>query len=59
MRALPERDFLRLAGLAIADRLLPSRLRAPLAGPPNHGRKPILVTFGGGCRYQETLVPRA
>ena len=57
MRTLPKRDFLRLAGLAIADRLVPSWLRAQPARPPSHDRKLILVTFGGGCRYQETFAP--
>ena len=57
MRTLPKRDFLRLAGLAIADRLLPSWLRAQPARPSSDDRKLILVTFGGGCRYQETFAP--
>lgn len=47
MRTLPKRDFLRLAGLTIADRLVPSWLRAQPARPPRHDRKLILVTFGG------------
>ena len=57
MRTLPKRDFLRLAGLSIADRRVPSWLRAQSARPSSHDRKLILVTFGGGCRYPETFAP--
>jgi len=55
-----KRDFLRLAGLAVADRILPASLygywqkaleRTPAA------RRVILVTFGGGVRYSETFSP--
>jgi hypothetical protein len=53
-----KRRFVQLAGLSIADRLLPSAL---LAGPqkdPRKDRKVIIVTFGGGVRYSETFGPK-
>ena len=56
-----KRGFLRMAGLAIADRAMPRWL---LAGPANDKRhltdnrhKVIIVTFGGGVRYSETFSP--
>ncbi|MDE0625255.1 MAG: hypothetical protein OXH99_02545 [Bryobacterales bacterium] len=57
MRTLPKRDFLRLAGLEIADRLVPPWLRPQPSRPSSDDRKLILVTFGGRCRYQETFAP--
>ena len=57
MPRLPKRDFLKLAGLAIAEELLPRRLWGRPAGDTLNDRKLILVTFGGGCRYQETFAP--
>ena len=54
MLRLPKRYFLKLAGLAIAERVAPPWLRAR---PSHADRKLILVTFGGGCRYQETFAP--
>lgn len=58
---LSKRSFLRLSGLAIADRILPRWL---LAGPAKDQRhktddrnKVIIVTFGGGVRYSETFAP--
>ena len=57
MVKLPKRDFLKLAGLAIADKLVPSWLRARPDEALNNDRKLILVTFGGGCRDQETFSP--
>ncbi len=53
MRRLAKRDFLKLAGLVIADRIAPRWLRAVQTTPSD--RKVIIVTFGGGCRYQETF----
>ena len=46
---LSKRQFLRAAGLTVAG-----RLAAP-AAEPAAGRKVILVTFGGGVRYEETF----
>ncbi len=57
MRGLLKRDFLKLAGLAIAERMVPPRLRARPSEPLASDRKLIIVTFGGGCRYQETFSP--
>lgn len=57
MLGLSKRDFLSLAGLAIADRLVPSWLRAQRTHASKIERKLIIVTFGGGCRYQETFAP--
>lgn len=57
MLRLPKRAFLKLAGLAIADKLLPAWLHARPADPVEADRKLIVVTFGGGCRYQETFSP--
>ena len=55
---LSKRQFLRLSGLAVADRLLPWRLRAQEPDPrPGGDLKIILVTFGGGVRYAETFSP--
>jgi hypothetical protein len=55
MLGFTKRQFLRLAGLAIAPRILPRRL---IAAPRNDaGRKVIVVTFGGGVRYAETFAP--
>lgn len=54
---LSKRQFLRLAGLAIADRILPSWLWARPAEPGASQRKLIIVTFGGGVRYAETFTP--
>ena len=52
-----KRDFLKLAGLAIAEKLVPPWLRGQRAEPRPTERKLIVVTFGGGCRYQETFAP--
>ncbi len=52
-----KRRFVQLAGLSIANRILPFPL---LAGPqkdPKQNRKVIIVTFGGGVRYSETFGP--
>ena len=55
MWALSKRRFLQLAGISIANRILP-RLRAQ-GSPPGRGNKVIIVTFGGGVRYSETFAP--
>lgn len=52
-----KRQFLRLAGLAIADKILPRRLLARPAEPVESDRKLVIVTFGGGVRYSETFAP--
>ena len=57
MLRLAKRDFLKLAGLAIAEKLVPPRIWAQPAEPAASDRKVIIVTFGGGCRYQETFAP--
>ncbi len=58
MPRLPKRDFLKLAGLAIAERLTPPWLRAQRTQTRSADRNLIVVTFGGGCRYQETFGPQ-
>ena len=57
MLSLSKRQFLRVAGLAIADRVVPRWLWARPAEPSNTPRKVIIVTFGGGVRYAETFSP--
>jgi hypothetical protein len=53
---LNRRRFVQLAGLTIAQRIMPdslwARLRPPASDSP---RKIIIVTFGGGVRYSETF----
>jgi hypothetical protein len=56
MLSFSKRQFLRLAGLAIAERIIPRRLLAQ-AQPVESDRKLIIVTFGGGVRYSETFAP--
>ena len=54
------RSFLKLAGLAIAQRILPPSLLAfweQAAAATASGRKVIIVTFGGGVRSSETFSP--
>ena len=55
MFELTKRQFVRLAGLSIADRIFPRWLRAEPA--PRSQNKVIIVTFGGGVRYSETFAP--
>ena len=59
---LTKRAFLRLAGLSIAPKVLPSwlspqMLRAETVGK-RAGSRVIIVTFGGGVRYSETFSPK-
>ena len=56
--AARRRDFLKLAAAFIADHFLPRRLFA-LAGKESAkpSNKAIVVTFGGGARYQDTFAP--
>jgi hypothetical protein len=52
------RDVLRVLAACMADWVLPRRLsaaRAPRARKP--GNRVIVVTFGGGVRYEDTLAP--
>ena len=55
MFQLPKRTFLKLAGLAIAEKLVPPWMRAAPTDVAPSDRKLVVVTFGGGCRYQETF----
>ncbi len=55
MLRLSKRRFVQLAGLSIANRIVPGWLRAEPARPDRN--KVILVTFGGGVRYSETFAP--
>ncbi len=57
MFSLSKRSFLKLAGLAIADKLTPRRLFG--GGEGKAPRKLIIVTFGGGVRYAETFADAA
>lgn len=55
-----KRDFFKLAGMAIAQRILPPSLMhfwQQAAEAQARGRKVILVTFGGGVRTSETFAP--
>jgi len=55
-----KRDFFKLAGLSIAQRILPPSLLHlwhQAAEAQARGRKVILVTFGGGVRTSETFAP--
>ena len=54
--SITKRGFLRLAGLSIAPRIIPQWLRGDTIGTA-HGRRVIIVTFGGGVRYSETFSP--
>ena len=51
-----KRQFVKLAGLSIASRILPSRFLSA-AEPSRQGHKVIIVTFGGGVRNSETFAP--
>ena len=56
MPGLTKRRFVQLAGLSIANRIVPGPLAAqePKRRTTN---KVIIVTFGGGVRYSETFAP--
>jgi hypothetical protein len=51
--AITKREFLQLAGLAIAPGIAAQPAYSDAAG----GRRVIVVTFGGGVRYSETFAP--
>jgi hypothetical protein len=53
---LSKRRFLQLAGLTIANRVLPAWCQ-PASKRNDQARKVIIVTFGGGVRYAETFTP--
>lgn len=55
MFSLSKRRFVQLAGLSIANRILPGRLQAAAKRSDSH--RVIIVTFGGGVRYSETFAP--
>src|SRR5437660_4701458 len=61
MLSLTKRRFVQLAGLGIANRILPGRLFPGLLRaqetPRRASNKVIIVTFGGGVRYSETFAP--
>ena len=56
MFPISKRRFVQLAGLSIANRILPPWLRAAETAQ-KAGQKVIIVTFGGGVRYTETFGP--
>src|ERR1700730_10231514 len=57
MAGLTKRRFVQLAGLSIANRILPCSLRSQDPTPRRSANKVIIVTFGGGVRYAETFAP--
>ena len=56
MFPISKRRFVQLAGLSIANRILPPWLSAAERAH-KAGQKVIIVTFGGGVRYTETFGP--
>lgn len=55
---IKRRDILRLVAAFIADKIIP--LRTFARGPTEYtkpGHRVIIVTFGGGARYQDTMAP--
>jgi hypothetical protein len=57
MFPISKRRFVQLAGLSIANRIVPKALRAEPVDRGASARKVIIVTFGGGVRYSETFSP--
>jgi hypothetical protein len=57
MLSLSKRRFVQLAGLSIANRILPGWLHAQESTSRGSANKIIIVTFGGGVRYSETFAP--
>lgn len=57
MFRLTKRRFVQLAGLSIANRIVPRGLRGQEPAARRPANKVILVTFGGGVRYSETFAP--
>jgi hypothetical protein len=56
MFSLSKRHFVKLAGLSVANRILPTKLLGA-AESLRDGNKVIIVTFGGGVRNAETFAP--
>jgi hypothetical protein len=54
---LTKRRFVQLAGLSIANRILPGWLPAQELKQRGPSNRVIIVTFGGGVRYSETFAP--
>jgi len=57
MTRFTKRRFVQLAGLSIANRVLPAWSWQKRESASSEGRKLIIVTFGGGVRYSETFTP--
>jgi hypothetical protein len=58
MIALTKRRLVQLAGLSIANRIVPKWMWAQNTPRTSDAkRKVIIVTFGGGVRYAETFAP--
>ncbi|HYI92745.1 MAG TPA: hypothetical protein VEX68_04320 [Bryobacteraceae bacterium] len=57
MTRFTKRRFVQLAGLGIANRVLPAWSWQKRESASSEGRKLIIVTFGGGVRYSETFTP--
>lgn len=55
--SVKRRNFLKLAAAFIAEHLLPRRVMAARGSYQKPGHKAIVVTFGGGARYQDTMAP--
>ncbi len=56
--AFGRRDVLRLVAACLADWCLPRSLLARRAEARKPDRRVILVTFGGGVRFEDTLAPQ-
>jgi hypothetical protein len=56
MLRFTKRRFVQLAGLSIANRVMPAWAWQNRV-TPTKGRNLIIVTFGGGVRYSETFTP--
>src|SRR4030095_2714809 len=54
---LERREALRVMAACMADWWLPRQLFAQRAAPRKPERRVIVVTFGGGVRYEDTLAP--
>jgi hypothetical protein len=55
---LHRRDALRVLAACMADWFLPRRLFARSSAQRKPDRRVIVVTFGGGVRYEDTLAPQ-
>ncbi len=56
--ATQRRNFLKLVAAFLAENFLPRRARAARAREPEKPKsRVIVVTFGGGARYQDTFAP--